>query len=49
MDKKKAPGYAGRISHGGAQSVKAPFPAGEKRGKKTVRTGEDLRSGKAGK
>ncbi len=38
-------GYAGQISHTGAQVVKAPF-GNTKQGKATVKTGDDLRTGK---
>lgn len=38
-------GYTGKIAHGGAQVVKAPYAAGGKaKGGKVVR-GDDLRSG----
>lgn len=39
-------GYAGRIQNTGAQVVKAPFNGNPKKGKATVKTGEDLRTGK---
>lgn len=39
-------GYAGSIGNSGAQKVKAPMPADGKKGKSTVKTGNDLRSGK---
>lgn len=39
-------GYAGRIGNSGAQKVTAPHANGAKKGKSTVKTGEDLRSGK---
>lgn len=42
-------GYAGKIQNAGAQKVKAPFSTGAKKGKSTVKTGGDLRTGKAGK
>ena len=38
-------GYAGKIGNTGAQKVKAPYPAGKKAGKATVKRGEDLRNG----
>ena len=38
-------GYEGKISNSGAQSVKAPFSS-TKKGKGTVKTGTDLRTGK---
>lgn len=38
-------GYAGRIGSTGAQKVNAPYPAGKKSGKGTVKRGEDLRTG----
>lgn len=37
-------GYAGRIQNSGAQKVEAPF-GDAKKGKASVKTGEDLRSG----
>lgn len=37
--------YVGRISNSGAQVVKAPV-ANVQKGKSTVKTGEDLRTGK---
>ena len=43
------PGYAGRIQNAGAQKVQAPFGTGAKKGKSTVKTGGDLRTGKSGK
>ena len=48
MDKKSGgkPTYAGRIGNSGVQVVKAPFPANGPKGKTTIRTGDDLRSGK---
>lgn len=39
-------GYAGSISNSGAQVVKAPMPPQSTKGKSTVKTGSDLRSGK---
>ncbi len=42
-------GYAGRIQNTGAQKVKAPFSTGAKKGKTTVKTGNDLRTGRSGK
>jgi len=44
MSNKK--GYAGSIQNSGAQKVKAPLPAGGKKGNSTVKTGNDLRGGK---
>lgn len=41
MEKK---GY--NIEHSGAQKVKAPLSTGAKKGKSTVKSGEDLRGGK---
>lgn len=46
MKKTSGGTYAGRIQHSGAQKVKAPFPGNEKHGKTTVKTGDDLRSGR---
>lgn len=42
-------GYAGKIQNTGAQKVKALFSTGAKKGKSTVKTGGDLRTGKTGK
>lgn len=42
-------GYAGRIQNTGAQKVKAPFASGGKKGKSTIKTGGDLRTGRTGK
>jgi len=42
-------GYAGKIQNTGAQKVKAPFANSGKKGKSTVKTGSDLRTGRAGK
>ena len=39
-------GYAGSIQHSGGQVVKAPCSGESKKGKGTVKKGEDLRSGK---
>ena len=39
-------GYAGKIKNTGAQKVKAPAQDAGKKGKGTVKTGNDLRSGK---
>lgn len=39
-------GYAGRIQNTGVQKVTAPFANSAKKGKSTVKTGNDLRSGK---
>lgn len=44
MSDKKS-GYAGNIKHTGAQKVKAPFSGESSKGKGTVKTGNDLRSG----
>ena len=41
----KKPGYAGSIKNTGAQVVRAPFTQESKKGKSTVKTGKDLRSG----
>lgn len=38
-------GYAGSIKNTGAQVVKAPFTQESKKGKSTVKSGKDLRSG----
>ena len=37
-------GYAGRIAQTGSQTVKAPAQVSPKKGKSTVKTGNDLRS-----
>ena len=42
----KRPIYAGSIKNTGAQVVKAPFGGDSQKGKSTVKTGTDLRSGK---
>ena len=42
----KRTGYAGRISHSGAQKVTAPMSGGTKRGKTVKKQGDDLRNGK---
>ena len=39
-------GYAGKIKNTGTQIVKGPFTGSQKKGKKAVKTGRDLRSGK---
>lgn len=39
-------GYAGKIANTGAQVVKAPMAVDNKKGKSTVKTGTDLRTGK---
>lgn len=39
-------GYAGKIQNAGAQKVKAPFAGSAKKGKTTIRTGNDLRTGR---
>ena len=39
-------GYAGKIRNTGTQNVKGPFALSQKKGKKNVKTGRDLRSGK---
>ena len=44
----KRPTYAGSIQNSGAQVVKAPFGGESKKGKGTVKTGNDLRSNKSG-
>lgn len=41
----KKPGYAGSIKNTGSQVVRAPFTQESKKGKSTVKTGKDLRSG----
>ena len=41
-----AEGYIGKIKNSGVQVVKAPHPGNGKKGKSTVKTGTDLRSGK---
>lgn len=38
--------YAGKIKNTGGQVVKGPYADGGKKGKSTVKTGEDLRTGK---
>lgn len=38
-------GYAGSINNTGSQVVRAPFTQESKKGKNTVKTGKDLRSG----
>lgn len=45
MNKKK-PGYAGSISNSGAQKVSAPLSVDSKKGTGSVKTGNDLRTGK---
>lgn len=42
----KQNGYAGKIENSGVQSVKAPCAAVSRKGKKNVRSGEDLRNGR---
>ena len=42
-------GYAGKIKNSGTQVVKGPYSGGQKKGKSTVKTGDDLRTGKGGK
>jgi hypothetical protein len=42
-------GYAGKIKNTGVQNVKGPYAGGQKKGKSTVKTGNDLRNGKTGK
>jgi hypothetical protein len=39
-------GYEGTIANTGVQVVKAPLATNTKKGKATVKTGKDLRSGK---
>lgn len=46
---KKRIGYAGSISNAGAQKVEAPFKSNGKKGNSTVKTGNDLRTGKSDK
>lgn len=38
--------YNGKITSAGAQKVTAPYTAAPKKGKATVKTGTDLRTGK---
>lgn len=38
--------YAGKIAQTGSQVVKAPAQISPKKGKSTVKTGDDLRTGK---
>lgn len=40
------PSYAGSIKNTGVQVVKSPFAQNNKKGKGTVKTGNDLRSNK---
>lgn len=42
-------GYEGKIKNTGGQVVKGPYADGGKKGNGTVRTGDDLRTGKKGK
>ena len=42
-------GYAGKIKNSGTQQVKAPFTPQTPKGKTTVKTGNDLRTGTGGK
>lgn len=42
-------GYAGKIQNTGAQKVKAPFANSAKKGKTTVKNGNDLRTRNTGK
>ena len=42
----KRTGYAGRLSHSGAQKVTAPMSGGTKRGKTVKKQGDDLRNRK---
>ena len=42
-------GCAGKIQHTGAQKVNAPYAGGGSKGKSTIKTGSDLRTGKSGK
>lgn len=39
-------GYAGKIKNTGTQVVKGPYTGGQKKGKSTVKTRKDLRTGK---
>lgn len=39
---------AGKVSHHGAQEIKAPFGGGGKASKGKVTRGEDLRTGRSG-
>lgn len=39
-------GYAGKIKNSGVQVVKAPAAVSAPKGKGTVKTGKDLRTGK---
>ena len=43
---KKRAGYAGNIRNSGAQKVQAPFGGNTPKGKATVQSGDDLRTGK---
>lgn len=46
MSESKRGSYAGKVSHQGAQTIKAPFPVGGKaKGGKVVK-GDDLRTGR---
>lgn len=45
MAEKKG-GYVGKIGHTGVQVVKAPLNGDTAKGKSTVKTGNDLRTGK---
>lgn len=38
--------YAGKINNTGSQVVKGPYANGGKKGNSTVKTGNDLRTGK---
>ena len=38
--------YAGKIKNTGVQVVKGPYSGGNTKGKSTVKTGTDLRTGK---
>lgn len=42
-------GYAGKVQHTGAQKVSAPYSSSGKKGKSTIKTGNDLRTGRTGK
>jgi len=45
MAKEKS-GYTGKVTNAGAQKIDAPVAAQGKKGKTTVVTGRDLRTGK---
>ena len=41
--------YTGKIKNTGTQIVKGPYSGNQKKGKSTVKTGNDLRNGRSGK